>query len=186
MLVWTSNTILHTTSLPISTSQHYLNIHILYFLDTKDLCIKPLGIVTRKLLVLCISSNSRTRKHPRNRVRELAKSFRLESIIHMGVIGTSIKHFTVHCCLIIKIKLTAPQHYDNLTINVPVVFMARILRSATSLRGALEGVGPENRDFFGPKWHLLCSCHFRAQKSRDFQGPPLPMPRVMMLHSLKP
>jgi hypothetical protein len=22
--------------------------------------------------------------------------------------------------------------------------------SATSLRGALEGVGPENRDFFGP------------------------------------
>jgi hypothetical protein len=34
-----------------------------------------------------------------------------------------------------------------LTINVPVVFMARylmILRGATSLRGALEGVGPEN------------------------------------------
>ncbi len=26
-----------------------------------------------------------------------------------------------------------------------------ILRGATSLRGALEGVGPENRDFFGPK-----------------------------------
>jgi hypothetical protein len=25
-----------------------------------------------------------------------------------------------------------------------------ILRGATSLRGALEGVGPENRDFFGP------------------------------------
>ncbi len=42
---------------------------------------------------------------------------------------------------------------DLLTINVPVVFMARyvmVLRSATSLRGALEGVGPENRDFFGP------------------------------------
>ncbi len=34
-----------------------------------------------------------------------------------------------------------------ITINVPVVFMARyvmILRGATSLRGALEGVGPEN------------------------------------------
>ncbi len=33
------------------------------------------------------------------------------------------------------------------TINVPVVFMARyvmVLRGATSLRGALEGVGPEN------------------------------------------
>jgi hypothetical protein len=28
-----------------------------------------------------------------------------------------------------------------------------VLRGATSLRGALEGVGPENLDFFGPKWH---------------------------------
>jgi hypothetical protein len=40
-----------------------------------------------------------------------------------------------------------------ITINVPVVYMARyamVLRRATSLRGALEGVGPENRDFFGP------------------------------------
>jgi hypothetical protein len=40
-----------------------------------------------------------------------------------------------------------------ITINVPVVFMARyvmVLRGATSLRGALEGVGPKNRDFFGP------------------------------------
>ncbi len=41
----------------------------------------------------------------------------------------------------------------NLTINIPVIFMARyviVLWGATSLRGALEGVGPENRDFFGP------------------------------------
>ncbi len=41
-----------------------------------------------------------------------------------------------------------------IAINVPVVFMARylmVLRGATSLRGALEEVGPENRDFFGPK-----------------------------------
>jgi hypothetical protein len=40
-----------------------------------------------------------------------------------------------------------------LTVNVPVVFMARyvmVLRGATSLRGALEGVGAENRDIFGP------------------------------------
>jgi hypothetical protein len=40
-----------------------------------------------------------------------------------------------------------------ITINVPVVFMAQyvmVLRSATALQGALEGVGPENRDFFGP------------------------------------
>ncbi len=42
----------------------------------------------------------------------------------------------------------------GITINVPVVFMARYvmtLRGATSLRGALEGVGPENQDFFGPE-----------------------------------
>ncbi len=61
-----------------------------------------------------------------------------------------------------------------------------VLRNATSLLGALEGVGPENLYFFGPKWHSLHSCHFRAQKSLDFQGPPLPMPLVMMLHSSKP
>ncbi len=38
---------------------------------------------------------------------------------------------------------------------------------------------------FGPKWHSLRSCHFRTQKSLDFQGPPLPMPLVMMLHPSK-
>jgi hypothetical protein len=27
-----------------------------------------------------------------------------------------------------------------------------VLRGETSLFGALEGVGPENLDFFGPKW----------------------------------
>jgi hypothetical protein len=55
-----------------------------------------------------------------------------------------------------------------ITINVPVVFMARyviILRGATSLRGALEGVGPENRDFLG-----LRSCLLGPKKSR-FSGP---------------
>jgi hypothetical protein len=32
-----------------------------------------------------------------------------------------------------------------------------VLRGATSLRGALEGVGPENRDFFGPSgaWNFV-------------------------------
>ncbi len=50
-----------------------------------------------------------------------------------------------------------PQHLNNRCINsynVPVVFMARyvmVFRGATSLRGALEGVGPENRDFLGPE-----------------------------------
>ncbi len=28
-----------------------------------------------------------------------------------------------------------------------------VLRGAISLLGAFEGVGPENLDFFGPKWH---------------------------------
>ncbi len=56
----------------------------------------------------------------------------------------------------------------RITINVPVVFMARyvmVLRGVTSLRGHWKG------------W---------AQKCRDFQGPPLPMPLVMMLHPSKP
>jgi hypothetical protein len=49
----------------------------------------------------------------------------------------------------------------KITIKVPVVFMAlyvMVLRSATALRGALEGGGPENREMarakrvpFGPK-----------------------------------
>ncbi len=44
------------------------------------------------------------------------------------------------------------------TTNVPVqLFLWRlylmVLRGATSLLGALEGLGPENLDFFWPKWH---------------------------------
>jgi hypothetical protein len=38
-------------------------------------------------------------------------------------------------------------------INVPVVYMMRdvmILMQANQLQGPLEGVGPENQDFFGP------------------------------------
>jgi hypothetical protein len=48
------------------------------------------------------------------------------------------------------------------------------LRRANSLLGALEGVSPENLNFFGfKKWHLL--------RSQPIQGPPLPMPLVMDL-----
>jgi hypothetical protein len=46
-------------------------------------------------------------------------------------------------------------HEGGVVVNIPVVFMARyvmVLRGATSLLGALEGVGPENLNFFGPKW----------------------------------
>ncbi len=59
---------------------------------------------------------------------------------------------------------------DVITINVPVVFMAwyvMVLRSATSLRGALEGVGPENWDFFGPWNGMSEASAIWAQKSRD-------------------
>jgi hypothetical protein len=52
-----------------------------------------------------------------------------------------------------------------------------VLRHGTSLLGALERVGPENLDFLGPEM---------ATSSLDFQGPPLPMPLVIMLHASKP
>ncbi len=43
---------------------------------------------------------------------------------------------------------------DLITINVPVVFMARyvmVLRSATALRGALEGWALKIETFMGPE-----------------------------------
>ena len=46
-----------------------------------------------------------------------------------------------------NIEIETYRNFIVITINVPVVFMARyvmVLRHATSLRGALEGVGPEN------------------------------------------
>jgi hypothetical protein len=49
--------------------------------------------------------------------------------------------------------LPPPQQVWLININVPVVSMAlyvMVLRGATSLPGALEGVGPENQDFFAP------------------------------------
>ena len=42
---------------------------------------------------------------------------------------------------------------EKFTFNVPVVHMARDvmnLMGANPFRGPLEGVGPKNRDFFGP------------------------------------
>jgi hypothetical protein len=52
----------------------------------------------------------------------------------------------MYCYYPLYVRLEFPEKYI-LTINVPVVFIARyvmVLRGATSLRGALEGVGPEN------------------------------------------
>ncbi len=45
------------------------------------------------------------------------------------------------------------ERYGKITINVPVVYMARdvkILMRENPFRGLLEGLGPENRDFVGP------------------------------------
>ncbi len=53
----------------------------------------------------------------------------------------------------LPIQLGSGLDCDSLTINVPVVYMARdviILTRANPLQVPLEGVGPENRDFFGP------------------------------------
>ena len=50
-------------------------------------------------------------------------------------------------------------HVHKIT-NVPVVYMGCDIMSfmrANRFRGPLEGVGPENLDFFGPKWHSLRS-----------------------------
>jgi hypothetical protein len=50
-----------------------------------------------------------------------------------------------------------------------------VLRHATSLRGALEGVGPENRDFFGPRNGMsdvaaLKTIKYKRNKSNRYIG----------------
>ncbi len=62
-----------------------------------------------------------------------------------------------------------------ITFYVPVVY--KILMRAISKRGPLEGVGPEIKTFFGNE---RSECHLGPKKFR-FQGPPLPMARVMGL-----
>jgi hypothetical protein len=43
-----------------------------------------------------------------------------------------------------------------------------VLRRANSLLGALEGVGPGNLDFFGPKCHSLRLLQFQSPKKSRF------------------
>jgi len=50
-----------------------------------------------------------------------------------------------------------------------------ILMRANLLLGALEGMGSENLDFFGPKWDTLCLRLFQGPKKSRFLGPPLLM-----------
>ncbi len=46
-----------------------------------------------------------------------------------------------------------------------------VLRRATSLRGAFEGVDPENQDFFGPWNGTREASAIWAQKKSWFSGP---------------
>ncbi len=61
-------------------------------------------------------------------------------------------------------------HKITLTINVPVVYMARevmILIRANPLQGSLKGVGPENLTFLGPEMASSESSALWAQNSRS-------------------
>jgi hypothetical protein len=51
----------------------------------------------------------------------------------------------------------------------------RILMGANSLLGPLDGVGPENLEVLGPKWHSLCSLSFEGPKKSRFSASTLPM-----------
>ncbi len=75
----------------------------------------------------------------------------IASCLLFKIVSTSTRARTQSSCTFSELVIAFAN--PVITINVPVVFMARyvmVLRGATSLRGALEGVGPENRDFFGP------------------------------------
>jgi hypothetical protein len=54
---------------------------------------------------------------------------------------------------------------------------------ANNLLGPVEGMGPENVDFFGPKLHSINSVPFQGPKKSDFQGPPFQWPsKWIFLH----
>ncbi len=63
---------------------------------------------------------------------------------------------------------------SRITINLLVVYMARdlmIFMGENPLREPLEGVGPENREFFGPLFgNERSECDLDPKKSR-FSGP---------------
>ncbi len=86
------------------------------------------------------------------------RSLRLPSLLHPLTKLT----FQSNSSLSKASRASTPSSGRKITINVPVVFMAQylmVLRGATSLRGALEGVGHENWDFFWAlKWHERNEC----------------------------
>jgi hypothetical protein len=69
-----------------------------------------------------------------------------------------------------------------LTINVPVVYMAwdvMIFMQENPFRGLLDGWALKIKTFLGPEMVMREASAIWAQKSRDFQDPPLPMAWVM-------
>ncbi len=56
----------------------------------------------------------------------------------------------------------------------------RILMRKNPFQGPLERVGPENQAFLCPEMATSEASALCAQNSRDFQGPPLPIARVMV------
>jgi hypothetical protein len=93
----------------------------------------------------------------------------------------------------IPIQTTTPNTAANkpLYLKLPMYlffYMGLILKGfdvGKSITWALEGVGPGNQDFFGPKWYSLCSLSFQGQKKSRFPKPTLPMPLVMDVACLK-
>ncbi len=70
-------------------------------------------------------------------------------LLHTTTHNNTQKHTTTH-------NNTTQQHSVTLNYQCTCCFYGAVhndFEGATSLLGALEGVGPENLDFFGPKWH---------------------------------
>jgi hypothetical protein len=73
--------------------------------------------------------------------------------------GLSLFHITGHLVTLTQYSLST-----TLTINVPVVYMARdemCLMRTNPFRGLLEGVGPESRLFWALKWQRAKRAPFR-------------------------
>jgi hypothetical protein len=81
-------------------------------------------------------------------------------------VGPIVNH---HIVIVADVRQAATH---KLTINVPVVFMARykmVLRGATSLHGALEGVGLKIETFLGPEMARAKRVPFGPKKVKLLQ-----------------
>ncbi len=83
--------------------------------------------------------------------------------LHMYIKLTRIQHTVQNTEYRVQVKL--------MYIKIPVLVFYMAPAPGHPLLGPLKGVGPENQNFFEPKWYSLCCCHFRAQKKYKFSGP---------------